>query len=105
MKRSLFRIVCLLLCATLSLAALSCRRGRTPEDTTNRETFAEAPDTEEGGGTVQPPPPPSSVRGAHVDGLILNREALFEGGIAEGLAAADYTLRIPEGTENYARPL
>ena len=105
MKRSLFRIVCLLLCATLSLAALSCRRGRTPEDTTNRETFAEAPDTEEGGGTVQPPPPPSSVRGAHVDGLILNREALFEGGIAEGLAAADYTLRIPEGTENYALEL
>ena len=105
MKRSLFRIVCLLLCATLSLAALSCRRGRTPEDTTNRETFAEAPDTEEGGGTVQPPPPPSSVRGAHVDGLILNREALFEGGIAEGLAAADYTLRTPEGTENYALEL
>ena len=102
MKRSLFRIVCLLLCATLSLAALSCRRGRTPEDTTNRETFAEAPDTEEGGGTVQPPPPPSSVRGAHVDGLILNREALFAGGTAEGPAAADYTLCVPEGTETYA---
>lgn len=109
MKRILFRIVCALLCAAISLAAFSCSRGKTPEDTTDHETFTEAPDTEESGGTDQPPSPPpappSSVRGTRLDSLILNRKALFEDGLAEGLAAVDYTLSIPEGTENYALEL
>lgn len=106
MKRILLRIICALLCAALSLAAPACRRGEIPEDTTDHETCTEAPGTEEDSGTVQPPPPPpSSVRGAHLDSLVLNREALFEDGLAEGLAAAGYTLRIPEGTENYALEL
>lgn len=105
MKRILLCILCALICASLPLGAVSCRRGETPEDTEESGALTDPPAPEESGDeTAETPAPPSesSVRGSGLDSLLLNREPLFADGVAEGLAAADYTLRIPEGGETYS---
>lgn len=103
------RILLFILCASLLLAATACRRNEPTEDTVGSDIPPQAPATEEENDetdtTPDPKPSPTpapSVGGVSLESLLLNRESLFAEGISEGLAAADYTLRIPEGSETYS---
>lgn len=92
------RLLCILLAALLTAAAVSCRRGDTSdgEDST-AATLPPTAVTEDGAASHEPlPEEPQSL--SHFSDLSLNGRPCFDGDPLAGLQAASYTLPIQDGT-------